>query len=75
MPELNTRVKFNTVKGPAAAIVIDQAIPEGASHNPDDDHEVVIFASHEIAGDETGLTPGLNLRYTHLDPQAGGISL
>ncbi len=67
-------VKFNTVKGPLPAVVVDDSIPAGASSNPDDTHELAIFASHAAAGPETGLTPGLNLRYSHEDDKPGGFS-
>jgi len=72
MPKLGTKGAYHTVAGDALAFVIDADYEGGG--NPDDDLQVVVFASTAVAGVDTGLEAGVNLRPSHIDDKPGGFT-
>lgn len=72
MPKLGSKGVYHTVAGDALAFVID-ADYDG-SDNPDDDLQLVVFASSAVAGAATGLEAGANLRPSHVDDKPGGFT-
>jgi hypothetical protein len=66
MAKLGDIVTFHTVHGDLAAIVT------GHGKSGDDDTQLAVFANETDA--DTGLSEGVNQRWSHEDNQAGGFT-